>query len=444
MVTVSSGPALVQGGGDRQVSSRSSAKEGDASSKGHSGKSDAQSSDFSSLLQHSSLEHASSTTSAENEAMQKNAAGLTQAESLKTHAKTTDAKNSNSKERQKDELKRQHIADISQSLSTIPQAMAAIVTSSTPALVSANSLTNPGSSSDDKLTSSTSVTSSAKKMANPGNDRLLQETSAGLLHTSGQSSSVIPGIATIDKLSANSVNQLKPLGKDSAHSASGDVVSSSAEQTPSSAHLQALVHSVLQQGLSTEQASRKQDSGATNTTLTAAANAAPSQGAVMAGLAHSTPSLSASPMDTSIQTPVQSPDFGQALGQHLVMMVGQKVSSARIHVTPQEMGPIAVEIRMQGQGQVNVSMLVSHSTTHQALQQALPHLHDLFQAQGMNMQASLTGGQGQGQGGQQAPTREEWLMNTQAGPGAVSVTVPPSLTQTAQRIDRAGALDLYA
>ncbi len=141
-----------------------------------------------------------------------------------------------------------------------------------------------------------------------------------------------------------------------------------------------------------------------------------------------------------ISAPLGSAAFDAALGQHLLMMAGNGTPTARIHLTPAELGPIAVEVRLLAQNQVAVTMMVSHSQTHQVLQQSLVHLQEAFQAQGMQLQTSLSGGQGNGQ---QAPGREEWLHNTQSGASAL-LSPSVELAQAAKAVNQSSLLDTYA
>ncbi len=164
-----------------------------------------------------------------------------------------------------------------------------------------------------------------------------------------------------------------------------------------------------------------------------------SQAPVSNALSHS-----AQATEVQVQTPVMDSQFSSALGQHLLILTGQQVQTARLHVSPPELGPIAVEIRMQSHDQVSVSMVVSHASTHEVLSQSLGALHDSFAAQGMQLQTSLSGGQGQGQG-QQAPTREEWLHSTQAPSGSSAEIAKMSpLAQAANSLNSQSLLDLYA
>ena len=52
----------------------------------------------------------------------------------------------------------------------------------------------------------------------------------------------------------------------------------------------------------------------------------------------------AKPFATPIQTPMQSREWGNEVGQRLMMMVSSKLNSAQIQLTPRDMGPIDVKV----------------------------------------------------------------------------------------------------
>ncbi len=430
MVAVSSGAILAQGSSETQISSRAQIKGSDGSSTGSTSKSGASSNDFSAILQQSSQ-----TTSSEDAIAQQSLLDLRKAD-----AKKVDAKTSSVDETKKDEAKRQESAGSTLGVTMQPSPLSVpVALPATPSRLSDGSLTKSSFAADGKLTDSARGVSKSGKQGDSAKMDPLKEAASSAQSTISQTE----GFASSALMSTSAVKQ--SLHVDSPNHSGNQVASAggavSADQSSSAARLQALVHSVLQQS---SIIGNKGSDSKVDPSSSSSGDAAISPNILSGPGGNAVQSTAMRANDSAIQTPVQTPGFSQALGQHLVMMVGQNVSSARIHVSPQELGPIAVEIRMQGQGQVHVSMLVNNNTTHQVLQQALPQLHDLFQAQGMNMQASLSGGQGQGQGGQQAPTREEWLMNTQAGPGSVSIAAPLALAQSARSVDRQGALDLYA
>ncbi len=155
------------------------------------------------------------------------------------------------------------------------------------------------------------------------------------------------------------------------------------------------------------------------------------------------PSAATTALNTQLGTPVESPHFQQALAQHLIILAGQQVQTARLHVSPPQLGPIAVEIHLHDGGRIEVAMQVSHPLTHEVLRQSADSLQGIFQGQGLQLQLQLSGGQGQGQ---QAPSREEWLHMTQNGATAATVDVGQGQALTAQvrALHSDALLDTYA
>jgi len=90
----------------------------------------------------------------------------------------------------------------------------------------------------------------------------------------------------------------------------------------------------------------------------------------------------AKPFATPIQTPMQSREWGNEVGQRLMMMVSSKLNSAQIQLTPRDMGPIDVKVSVQ-QDQANVVFTSHAAPTRDALEQALPRLRELMEQNGV-------------------------------------------------------------
>jgi flagellar hook-length control protein FliK len=92
-------------------------------------------------------------------------------------------------------------------------------------------------------------------------------------------------------------------------------------------------------------------------------------------------------VERPIAPPVASPAFAPALGAELTLMVKEGVSEARLHLNPAEMGPITVQIVVEGQT-ARVEMTADNAATRQALEQAMPALAGALREDGL----TLTGG----------------------------------------------------
>jgi flagellar hook-length control protein FliK len=140
----------------------------------------------------------------------------------------------------------------------------------------------------------------------------------------------------------------------------------------------------------------------TGLTSPAAALAAPTS-------LHATPSASASASaaaataaaDTFIQQDVRRPEFVPAFSARIATLVQEGVEHARVHLNPVDMGPVSLQLALDGQ-QVRVDMTAELAATRQVLEQALPTLAGALREAGFTLsgggvappaEAANTGGQ---------------------------------------------------
>lgn len=113
--------------------------------------------------------------------------------------------------------------------------------------------------------------------------------------------------------------------------------------------------------------------------------------AAATGAAGAAPGVAAGASPAVVERPlaahVQSPEFAPALGAQLSILVKDGVSEARLHLNPAEMGPITVQIHIEGQT-ARVEMVAEHAATRQALEQSMPALAGALRESGL----TLTGG----------------------------------------------------
>jgi flagellar hook-length control protein FliK len=150
-----------------------------------------------------------------------------------------------------------------------------------------------------------------------------------------------------------------------------------------------------------------------------------------------------SPTELQLATPMQSPEFAPRLGGELSLLARNGVQEARVHINPAELGPIAVQISVDGSN-AQVSLAADNAQTRTVLEQAMPALAAALRESGLtltgggvfqnNRQAardgqaggSASGGQGRGSG------------RSSDGDDAVRATSAP------RRTVLPGAVDLYA
>jgi len=107
-----------------------------------------------------------------------------------------------------------------------------------------------------------------------------------------------------------------------------------------------------------------------------------------AGAGAAAPTGAAAPAaEARLPAALGSPDFGTHLAAQLSTFVRDGIEHARLHLNPAEMGPVSVQIQLDGQMAV-VHLGAEHAQTRQALEQALPQLAGQLREAGL----TLTGG----------------------------------------------------
>ncbi len=154
----------------------------------------------------------------------------------------------------------------------------------------------------------------------------------------------------------------------------------------------------------------------------------------------------------TLSTPLDSPDFSQALAEKVSMWVGSAKDdgsmTAELHLNPAEMGPINVKISLDGQT-AQVDFAAAALETRKAIEASLPMLSSALSDVGLNMtggdvssqtsQQQFDQGFAQAQGG-------NGRGNGVSGRGDADTGVEPAGMRAvaAPRPGRLGGLDLYA
>ena len=142
--------------------------------------------------------------------------------------------------------------------------------------------------------------------------------------------------------------------------------------------------------------------------------------------------------------PSESAFAGELSAQVHVMLEGG-VHSARLELNPPELGPIRIELSLNG-ASADISFAATHAATREGIAQALPQLRELLAQQGLQLaDAGISSGTGQGGAQQQ---QQEQAAAQRSGPqrlGRDPATAPAGPAPVALRARTArGALDLYA
>lgn len=145
--------------------------------------------------------------------------------------------------------------------------------------------------------------------------------------------------------------------------------------------------------------------------------------------------------ELSVPTPVGAPDFVPRLTGQLAVLARDGVQEARVQVNPLDLGPIAVQITLDGNA-AQVRLAVDNAQTRDLLEQAMPALAAALRENGL----TLTGGgvfqqaPGQGRDGQgaDAPTGRGHGSGRGGDGEAVAAVAAP------RRVRHPGQVDIYA
>lgn len=113
---------------------------------------------------------------------------------------------------------------------------------------------------------------------------------------------------------------------------------------------------------------------------------APAPAFTLPPLASSSPAQEPPPMlETPLPAPaVRAQDFSERFGAQLQWMASEQIGHARIRVSPQELGPVEVMLRMDGE-RISADFISAHAETRQALEHGLPRLRDLLGEHGFQL-----------------------------------------------------------
>lgn len=117
----------------------------------------------------------------------------------------------------------------------------------------------------------------------------------------------------------------------------------------------------------------------------------------------------------TIQIPVKSPQWGQALGQRVVYMANNRMQQAQITLNPEKLGPIQIKLQIDRDQQVHVSMTAHNGATREAMELALPRLKEMLEQSGMNLSSVDVNDQTQYSQQQDSQQDENTTANSQSG-----------------------------
>jgi flagellar hook-length control protein FliK len=179
---------------------------------------------------------------------------------------------------------------------------------------------------------------------------------------------------------------------------------------------------------------------ATGAPTPAVAIAAPQPGATPREAAAAEAPLPSFP----VTVPVHDPRFGDAFGERVTWMVREGLQSAELTLHPQELGPIRIELSLDGDA-ASIGVVAAQAETRGAIEQALPRLRELLAQQGLQLGGTMVDG-GTHHPGRDAERGRDGRADARAtsdgaiGPGGLDPTGAPPAVRAA----RAGRVDVFA
>jgi flagellar hook-length control protein FliK len=110
----------------------------------------------------------------------------------------------------------------------------------------------------------------------------------------------------------------------------------------------------------------------------------------------STPAANTNITLASITTPLQNQAWGEQLVQQVRQFTLQKIGVAEIQITPQELGPIRVEIALD-KNEAAIHFSAQHQETRDILSQQINRLKEALSEAGVQLQSATTGSYSDGQ-----------------------------------------------
>jgi flagellar hook-length control protein FliK len=96
------------------------------------------------------------------------------------------------------------------------------------------------------------------------------------------------------------------------------------------------------------------------------------------------PAARAFVVQTGVPVTVGTPQWSQAVGDKVLWLAAQNVTSAEIRLDPPELGPMQVKVSVN-QDQASITFTSPHAAVREALDQQLNRLREMFSEQGLNL-----------------------------------------------------------
>ena len=139
----------------------------------------------------------------------------------------------------------------------------------------------------------------------------------------------------------------------------------------------------------------------------------------------------------TVSVPFGQSAWGQAFGNQVVWAVNQGLPTAALHLSPPELGPVSVHIRLD-QDQASIAFSSPHAAVRDAIDAAMPRLRDMLGSQGIALVDVNVSQHGSSQAHPQARD------HAPGGGRATESQDPAAVPVSPIRQAVLGVLDLYA
>jgi flagellar hook-length control protein FliK len=144
-------------------------------------------------------------------------------------------------------------------------------------------------------------------------------------------------------------------------------------------------------------------------------------------------------LTVAIATPLDAPDFPSALGLQLSVFARDGIQQAELQLNPAEMGPVSVQITMDGT-QARVDFGADLAATRHVIEAGLPELASALRDAGFTLAGGGVSQHSQGRGDRGDPSGRGGRREPASSPAANGDDLPRVTRATV----RLGGLDLYA
>jgi len=151
---------------------------------------------------------------------------------------------------------------------------------------------------------------------------------------------------------------------------------------------------------------------------------------------------SAPPLAVNVPTPLASPTFAQALSVQMSVLASDGVQHAELHLNPPEMGPVSVQIVIDGSS-AQVDFGADLATTRQAIEAGLPELAGALRDAGFTLTGGGVSQHSAGRGNSQEPGRDKAVPDGDVRLGAEGSAAAAGAARAGRTV-AAGGVDLYA